>query len=203
MGVSVVRTALRSSYPGVIQDRKGREACPSAMRRSVSGSPGEDRGHETSGVKVRRTHRTVLSEKRFFPDERRSGRNVHIRTVTRWRKMKRALALLLACGLLLGVAATSGFAADKVVIKMAGMKPDGEPETLGMRKFGEILKELSGGKYEVQVFPNSQLGKEDAYIARASSRCAPPAPRRPPSSLRWPCSKRPCCSTTTRTPVAP
>ena len=80
--------------------------------------------------------------------------------------MKRALALLIACGLLLGVAATSSFAADKkVVIKMAGMKPDGEPETLGMRKFGEILKELSGGKYEVQVFPNSQLGKEDAYIA--------------------------------------
>lgn len=38
-------------------------------------------------------------------------------------------------------------------------------EILGMRKFGEILKELSGGKYDVQVFPNSQLGKEDAYIA--------------------------------------
>ena len=80
--------------------------------------------------------------------------------------MKRALALLIACGLLLGVTATSSFAADKVVIKMAGMKPDGEPETLGMRKFGEILKELSGGKYDVQVFPNSQLGKEDAYIAQ-------------------------------------
>ena len=60
--------------------------------------------------------------------------------------MKRALALLIACGLLLGVTATSSFAADKVVIKMAGMKPDGEPETLGMRKFGEILKELSGGE---------------------------------------------------------
>jgi len=56
-------------------------------------------------------------------------------------------------------------AADKVVIKIAGMKPEGEPETLGMHKFGEILKQLSNGKYEVQVFPNSQLGKEDAYIA--------------------------------------
>ena len=53
--------------------------------------------------------------------------------------MKRALALLIACGLLLGVTATSSFAADKVVIKMAGMKPDGEPETLGMRKFGENI----------------------------------------------------------------
>lgn len=120
--------------------------------------------------------------------------------------MKRALALLIACGLLLGVTATSSFAADKVVIKMAGMKPDGEPETLGMRKFGEILKELSGGKYDVQVFPNSQLGKEDAYIASTRKgiiRCAPPEPRRPPSSLPWPCSKRPCCSTTTPTPAVP
>ena len=45
------------------------------------------------------------------------------------------------------------------------MKPEGEPETIGMHKFGQYLKELSGGKYEVQVFPNSTLGKEDAYIA--------------------------------------
>ena len=36
-------------------------------------------------------------------------------------------------------------AQNKVVIKMAGMKPDGEPETLGMRKFGEILGTLSNG----------------------------------------------------------
>jgi tripartite ATP-independent transporter DctP family solute receptor len=59
---------------------------------------------------------------------------------------------------------SSAFAAG-TVIRIAGMKPEGEPETLGMQKFGEILKKLSGGKYEVQVFPNSQLGKEDAYIA--------------------------------------
>ncbi len=39
--------------------------------------------------------------------------------------MKRALALLLACGLLLGVTAGSSFAADKVIIKMAGLKPSG------------------------------------------------------------------------------
>ncbi|MDR3362528.1 MAG: TRAP transporter substrate-binding protein [Desulfovibrio sp.] len=62
-----------------------------------------------------------------------------------------------------GVAANTH--AAPVVIKMAGMKPEGEPETIGMHKFGEILKKLSNGKYEVQVFPNSQLGKEDAYIA--------------------------------------
>jgi tripartite ATP-independent transporter DctP family solute receptor len=71
---------------------------------------------------------------------------------------------LVLVALLAGVAATV-FAAEKVEITIAGMKPEGEPETLGMYKFGEILTKLSGGKYEVKVFPNSQLGKENAYIA--------------------------------------
>ena len=79
---------------------------------------------------------------------------------------KRSLAVLLGVGMVLGLLAGQGFAADKkVVIKIAGMKPDGEPETIGMRNFGKYLAELSNGKYDVQVFPNSQLGKEDAYIA--------------------------------------
>ena len=80
--------------------------------------------------------------------------------------MKKILALVLAVGMILGLAAAPGMAADKkVIIKIAGMKPEGEPETIGMHKFGEYLAKLSNGKYEVQVFPNSQLGKEDAYIA--------------------------------------
>ena len=80
--------------------------------------------------------------------------------------MKRIVALLIALGLVCGM--TLGFASAseaKTVIKIAGMKPEGEPETLGMHLFGKYLAELSNGKYEVQVFPNSQLGKEDAYIA--------------------------------------
>ena len=79
--------------------------------------------------------------------------------------MKRFGILFLALSILCVGFATTSIAADKIIIKMAGMKPEGEPETLGMHKFGEILAKLSGGKYEVQVFPNSQLGKEDAYIA--------------------------------------
>jgi len=80
--------------------------------------------------------------------------------------MKRIGLLFLALCVLGLALTTTAIAADKkVVIKMAGMKPEGEPETLGMHKFGEILATLSNGKYEVQVFPNSQLGKEDAYIA--------------------------------------
>ena len=80
--------------------------------------------------------------------------------------MKRIVALLVALGLVCGM--TLGFsqaAEAKTIIKMAGMKPEGEPETIGMHLFGKYLAELSNGKYEVQVFPNSQLGKEDAYIA--------------------------------------
>ena len=79
--------------------------------------------------------------------------------------MKRIVALLLACAFVMGALAAPAMAAKTVVIKIAGMKPEGEPETIGMHKFGQYLKELSGGKYEVQVFPNSTLGKEDAYIA--------------------------------------
>lgn len=79
--------------------------------------------------------------------------------------MKRIVALLLACAFVMGALAAPAMAAKTIVIKIAGMKPEGEPETIGMHKFGQYLKELSGGKYEVQVFPNSTLGKEDAYIA--------------------------------------
>ncbi|MDO5537220.1 MAG: TRAP transporter substrate-binding protein, partial [Desulfovibrionaceae bacterium] len=38
-------------------------------------------------------------------------------------------------------------------------------ETVAMHRFGELLEQMSNGKYKVQVFPNSMLGKEDAYIA--------------------------------------
>jgi tripartite ATP-independent transporter DctP family solute receptor len=79
--------------------------------------------------------------------------------------MKRCCVFFLLLGILAASMPGVACAADKIVIKIAGMKPDGEPETLGMQKFGDILDKLSNGKYETQVFPNSQLGKEDAYIA--------------------------------------
>ena len=80
--------------------------------------------------------------------------------------MKRIIALFVAFGFICGMALGMAPSADaKTVIKIAGMKPEGEPETIGMHQFGKYLAELSNGKYEVQVFPNSQLGKEDAYIA--------------------------------------
>lgn len=80
--------------------------------------------------------------------------------------MKRLFTLLFIAALAIGFTmGNTTTATSATIIKIAGMKPEGEPETIAMYRFGEILKELSGGKYEVQVFPNSQLGKENAYIA--------------------------------------
>lgn len=79
--------------------------------------------------------------------------------------MKRRI-LLLSTLALLGAATLPTYAADKIVVKIAGMKPDGEPETVGMKLFAKYVMEGTKGKYDVQVFPNSQLGKEDAYIAQ-------------------------------------
>ncbi len=79
--------------------------------------------------------------------------------------MKRRILLLSALALL-GASVTPAMAADKIVVKIAGMKPDGEPETIGMKLFAKYVMEGTKGKYDVRVFPNSQLGKEDAYIAQ-------------------------------------
>ncbi len=79
--------------------------------------------------------------------------------------MKRLVAFSVAIGLMFGAVAFSGTANAAKVIKIAGMKAEGEPETIGMHKFGDYLEQLSGGKYKVKVYPNSTLGKEDKYIA--------------------------------------
>ena len=79
--------------------------------------------------------------------------------------MKRRVLLLSALALL-GASVAPAMAADKIVVKIAGMKPEGEPETVGMKLFAKYVMEATKGKYDVRVFPNSQLGKEDAYIAQ-------------------------------------
>ena len=79
--------------------------------------------------------------------------------------MKRRILLLSALAIF-GTAMLPCQAADKIIVKIAGMKPEGEPETVGMKLFAKYVMEATNGKYDVRVFPNSQLGKEDAYIAQ-------------------------------------
>ena len=81
--------------------------------------------------------------------------------------MKRLTVFMCAFALMIGAfAAPASYAADKIVVKIAGSKPDGNPQTIGMRTFAKRLGELSGGKYDVQVFPHNQLGKEDNYLTQ-------------------------------------
>ena len=79
--------------------------------------------------------------------------------------MKRLSAFLCSFALMAAFAVPA-VAADSIVVKIAGSKPDGNPQTIGMRYFAKRLGELSNGKYKVQVFPHNQLGKEDNYLTQ-------------------------------------
>lgn len=80
--------------------------------------------------------------------------------------MKRLAALMCAIALLAAFAVPSYAADEKIVVKVAGSKPDGNPQTIGLRHFEKRLEELSNGKYDVQVYPHNQLGKEDNYLTQ-------------------------------------
>jgi TRAP-type C4-dicarboxylate transport system, periplasmic component len=79
--------------------------------------------------------------------------------------MKRRILLLSALAML-GAATLPAHAADKIIVKIAGMKPDGEPETVGMKLFAKYVMEAPTASTTCASSPNSQLGKEDAYIAQ-------------------------------------
>ena len=119
--------------------------------------------------------------------------------------MKRLAVFMFIFALAAAFAAPS-FAADKVVVKIAGSKPDGNPQTIGMRTFAKRLGELSNGKYDVQVFPHNQLGKEDNYLTQTRNgtiQMCCVGPSLPASILPWPCSRPPCCTKTLTMRTAP
>lgn len=55
-------------------------------------------------------------------------------------------------------------AKDAVVIKLAGIYGEFMTESQSMHMFEELLEERSNGYFDVQVYPASQLGSEDALI---------------------------------------
>ena len=103
--------------------------------------------------------------------------------------MKRFVALSLIMGLMIGATAMVGTAQAAKVIKIAGMKAEGEPETIGMHKFGEYLEKLSNGKYKVRCTPTA-LSERKTSISpipvAAPLKCALPVPRLPRSIPPWP-----------------
>lgn len=83
-----------------------------------------------------------------------------IRTMTR-----RGFALALALGVAVGFAADVR-AQNKTVIKLGWTTSDGaqDPYAVGARAFKERVEAASGGRIEVQLFPNRQLGDEKPML---------------------------------------
>lgn len=67
---------------------------------------------------------------------------------------------LTACG---GNNAKDGKAVQVKTIKFAHWFAEDHPQHLAMLKFKELLEKRSNGSLKVQIYPNSQLGSEDAY----------------------------------------
>ena len=73
--------------------------------------------------------------------------------------MKRSMRLLLLAGVLvLGLTAAAN-AAD-FVFKLGHIADPENPYAKGAEKFAQLVKEKTGGKVEIQVFPSSQLGNQ-------------------------------------------
>lgn len=70
---------------------------------------------------------------------------------------KRALAGL-AIPLVLAMTGTAFGEIRQQEVKFAGANQKGHPQVTGMEKFAEIMKEKSGGKIDVKVFPGGVLG---------------------------------------------
>lgn len=52
----------------------------------------------------------------------------------------------------------------KYSFRLADTHPDGYPTVVGDLKFAELVKEKSGGRITIEVFPSAQLGEEKAVI---------------------------------------
>lgn len=59
-----------------------------------------------------------------------------------------------------GLALASADALAAITARIATSLPDSHPQTLGARKFAELLTEQSNGEIEVQVFGNGVLGND-------------------------------------------
>lgn len=87
--------------------------------------------------------------------------------------MKIRFALFLCLILLLGIAAGCGKRVadleqvspeEKIVIKFSHVVAENTPKGLAAQRFATLVKERTGGRVEVQVFPNSTLYKDGEEI---------------------------------------
>jgi len=74
---------------------------------------------------------------------------------------KLILALMLILAVLMPVQV---FAQKAIVLRLAETHPKGYPTEMGDEEFARLVKERSGGRIVIEVYPGSQLGQEKAVI---------------------------------------
>ncbi len=70
---------------------------------------------------------------------------------------------LFSAALVASVLAGPALAAD-YVLKASHSAAAGEPYDIGLKAFAEKVKERSGGRVEIEIYPNNQLGSEKAVV---------------------------------------
>lgn len=79
--------------------------------------------------------------------------------------MKRSTVFVLALALtLVGMTGSAAFAAKKIVVKIASYYGPTHPGSRSIEYFKENLEKETNGAFDVQYFPNSQLGGEEQII---------------------------------------
>jgi len=63
----------------------------------------------------------------------------------------------------------AGTAMAQTVLRSSDTHPDGYPTVEGVKYFGELLKERTDGRYEVEVYHSAQLGEEKDTIEQVRS----------------------------------
>ena len=84
----------------------------------------------------------------------------------RKNKLVSILMIVVAISMLLTACGGNETAANKDVYKMkvACILADNDPETLGLKKFKELVEDKSEGKIVVELYPNAQLGPAETYL---------------------------------------
>ncbi len=73
--------------------------------------------------------------------------------------------IVLVCILAVGLLSSASFAAEKAyTLRFNTVAAPDMPQTLAMKKFAEIVGELSGGKITVKVFHSGQLGDQKTAL---------------------------------------
>jgi tripartite ATP-independent transporter DctP family solute receptor len=80
-------------------------------------------------------------------------------------RITKTLAALLAAATLLGGAGAAQAEISQRTIKFAAQNSKGHPQVTGMERFAEIVKDKSGGKIAVKLFPGGTLGGDVQTLA--------------------------------------